>query len=135
MYFLYKIWLIVKHRPFIKCPFCGGIGGSIEGYYEREWSECHACYDEWRGLDDCNLSWFVGKTSLLNWIRSKLSIRSGLWYRAKLVTILRCKIGLHKFSEMGYDEKLCVYCYKVRDMVSLTNMKKKEGQNGNNRNN
>jgi hypothetical protein len=112
-----RLWLVVKHRPLVKCPFCKGKGGEVSGYYEPEWCECHACYDHWEQLTDHGLRWFEGRLPVWEYLRARASIRFGLWYPARFRDLIRCKMGRHRWvDEVDHSMQICCVCYEHRDI-------------------
>jgi hypothetical protein len=110
-----RAWLIVKRRPFLRCPFCKGEGGAVQGYYEPEWTECRVCFDHWNELDDYSMPWFVGRLPLLQWIRAKVAQRFGLWYVVSVREALLCRLGFHRWRpEDGIEPglRICCRCYE-----------------------
>jgi hypothetical protein len=43
-YLLRRLWLVAKHRPLLKCPFCNGIGGHMSGGEEPDL--CGYCWHD-----------------------------------------------------------------------------------------
>jgi hypothetical protein len=108
-------WLWIRHRPLIKCPFCQGKGGAMSGYYEPEWSECGECFRFWDDLDDHGWPWFVGRLPVWAWLQSKASIRARLWYRLSFTSLIKCKIGIHRWMNEDRMEpglRICARCWK-----------------------
>lgn len=114
-FFAERIWLVIKHRPWLRCPFCQGKGGEVSGYYEPEWTECRDCWPYYRDLEDHRWTWFVGRLPLLQWLRAKASIRFGLWYTADFSDIIKCKCGRHRWmdeTDMEPGLYVCATCYE-----------------------
>lgn len=114
-----RIWLFIRNRPLIKCPFCNGAGGEMSGYYEREWTECSECWRHWDELEDRGINWVVGRMPLLKFIRAKLSIRLGHWRTACIRELIACKLGRHDW--MNEDEaepglRICRVCYEHKSV-------------------
>lgn len=110
-------WLIVRHRPFFKCPLCKGRGG--ESDYYGEWSECR-CWAYWNDLEDWGCEWFIGRAPFREWLRFKVSARSGL-PPCRVRDVIKCKLGWHRWVDMhtgnppcGQGE-LCCLCYEMRE--------------------
>jgi hypothetical protein len=106
-------WLILKHRPLLRCPFCEGEGGEMGGGEIREWSECH-CYRHWNEIDDCGASWAIGRIPFVEWVRFKLSMR---WHfePTRIRDLIRCRIGWHQWRDepdMEPGLQLCRVCYE-----------------------
>lgn len=109
MMWLHKLFLVIKYRPFFRCPMCRGTGWSYISAYAEPF-ECSTCWDHWKELTDVHLDCFEGRIPLLSWIRCRISIRCGLWYEAKLINLLRCKLGLHRWVACE-DDTFCATCY------------------------
>ncbi len=112
---IHRSWLILKHRPFFRCPFCEGKGGAMSGYYEPEWSECYECYRSWEPLVDCGVDWFEGRLALLDWIRAKAAQRCGIWQICGLRQLLACKLGWHRWMNEDAIQpglRICCICYR-----------------------
>lgn len=112
------LWLIVKNRPFFKCPICEGEGGNQDCF--GEWSEC-ACYDYWDKIDDYSMgnSWFVGRLPLLQYIIAK-DTECAHFVGYKFRYYLACKLGFH---DIHYDDEMygpnggsCRCCYAFLKM-------------------
>lgn len=108
------LWLILKNRPFFKCPVCDGEGGHQS--YWGEWYEC-ICYDYWNELDDYQIKneWFVGRLPLLQYIIARDHIDCHM-VGISFIYYLKCKLGFH---DIDYNDKsygkgngICKCCYK-----------------------
>ncbi len=110
-----RLWLVIKHRSFFRCPFCEGKGGAMSGYYEPEWSECHACHRHWDDLVDHGLGWVEGRLPLLEWLRAKVAIRCGIGFICRFREAAACKLGWHYWMDEDDIEpglKICCVCYE-----------------------
>lgn len=108
-------WLVLWHRPLMRCPICKGAGGATSGYYEPEWCECSTCWDYWNDLEDCGMEWFVGRAPIWIWLRARLSIACGMWYAVRIRDLVRCRVGLHRWmneDEMEPGLRVCCVCYE-----------------------
>jgi hypothetical protein len=123
-YAVKRLWLIVKHRPFIICPFCKGKGGEVSGYYEPEWSECRACWHHWEDLEDHGLRWFAGRLPAWEYLRARASIWCGMWEVTRFRDLIRCKIGIHRWQRDDDIEpglETCCVCYTARQDGRIIN--------------
>lgn len=113
-YFARDVWLILRRRPLLPCPFCKGKGGAVTGYEEPEWCECTTCYEHWDDLIDAGWGWFQGRIPVWTWVQSKLSIRAGLWYALPLIDLAKCKFGIHAWVNNDTTEpglRICARCW------------------------
>lgn len=113
---LKPFWLVVKYRPFFKCPCCDGRGGDTD--YYGEWSECYICYEYGKQLYSHDWDWFLGRLPLIRWISVKISIQWGLMPDAGLIQHFKCKLGFHHwetFTHENLSETYCIHCFEMKD--------------------
>jgi len=86
-YWILVLYRILRDRPFFNCPWCEGAGGAVEGYYEREWSECWECWDHYEKLYGLDRDWFIGRVPFLVWLRIKVCGEMGWkgWFRCRVL--------------------------------------------------
>lgn len=106
---LWRLWLIVRYRPFFTCPLCRGSGGGKD--YWGEWIECQ-CYDHWCHLEDWGMEWFVGRVPLLRWPHLWLLKKTGL-HRSFIGWAL-CRLGWHRWKPL-VDGRICTRCYDMEE--------------------
>ena len=110
-----RCWLVARNRPFFTCPCCEGKGGSVQGYYEPEWTECYACYDYWEKLEDWGWDRFVGRLPAWAWLRTKVALRFGFDPQWPIRDMLRCRLGWHCWMNEDRLEpglRICARCWK-----------------------
>lgn len=112
-----RVWLVVRHRPLITCPFCKGAGGEMSGYYEPEWSECSACWGHWNDLEDHGIRWAVGRLPLWDYLRARASLWCGMWELTRFRDLIRCKLRIHRWmneDDMEPGLRICCVCYATK---------------------
>ena len=111
---LYKIYLILRHLPLMKCPACKGNGGRVSGYYEPEWSECEWCWPCYERLEDYGINWAVGRLSPIKWLYAWFFTLTSHY---SLIGWLKCKAGFHDWTQWGdvEDFKFCSRCWKDKE--------------------
>lgn len=111
---LWRLWLILRDRPFATCPLCGGTGDECDNW--GEWMECECC-DHWKHLEDWGMPWFVGRVPLLRWPAFWLLAHTGL-HRSWIGWAL-CSLGFHDWRDESFG-RLCRRCYEMREQQEPT---------------
>lgn len=117
------LWLIIRLRPFIKCPYCEGEGGAVSGYYEPEWMECWHCHRYWEAISDYyyDRSWWEGRMPLLVWVRAKASIRAKMPGLSRWRDIICCRLGkCLNFMDADAKTLVCRACFTPRPSGNKT---------------
>jgi len=112
---LMQLWLVIRHRPIIKCPICDGEGGAMSGYYEPEWSECPCCYKHWVNAVDWGVTWAEGRLPLWSFVRAKVAMWCRMDFRETVLNCLKCKAGWHLWERQLDGETFCERCYARKD--------------------
>ena len=110
-----RAYLVLRHRPLVKCPMCNGKGGEMQGYYEPEWSECWYCYDFWGELEEWRCEWFVGRVPVLAWLRGRILTRLGHGFsmsHGRVRWAILCRLGWHKWQDDECLGRHCWRCYE-----------------------
>ena len=105
-------WLILKHRPFIKCPLCKGVGGGTD--YYGEGYECRDCWGYSHDLENYGADWFVGRVPFWAWVQSIICTRLGFWEKRRIRDAVRCRIGWHQWmndDQIEPGRRVCSCCY------------------------
>jgi hypothetical protein len=107
--FAQKILIFLWRFPVVQCPACRGTGGSVEGYYEPEWTECRHCYDQTDWLVDMGHDWFAGHVHPLRypWVRLEVATQQTT-FRGWLL----CRMGFHWDLHDDWMPDTCCRCYK-----------------------